>query len=66
MRPAILDFSFEGKHDVRVQIINGEPWFCLKDVCDILTIANPRRVAADILEAEGVRRTPLLLVANSN
>ncbi|AIT49796.1 Bro-N domain-containing protein [Salmonella enterica subsp. enterica serovar Muenchen] len=31
--------NFEGKHDVRVQIINGEPWFCLKDVCEILSVS---------------------------
>ncbi|EAB8969561.1 hypothetical protein RAS56_004699 [Salmonella enterica] len=60
VKAAILDFSFEGKHDVRVQIINGEPWFCLKDVCEVLTIANHRRVAADILDPKGVRKTDTL------
>ncbi|HHL2859228.1 TPA: Bro-N domain-containing protein [Citrobacter freundii] len=57
MKPAVLDFSFDGRRDVRVQVINGEPWFCLKDVCEVLTIVNHRRVAAEILDAKGVRKT---------
>ncbi|EIU1267198.1 hypothetical protein L3488_004196 [Salmonella enterica subsp. enterica serovar Agbeni] len=50
-------FSFRGVDRVRVQVIGREPWFCLKDVCDVLTIANPRRVAAEILDQSGVRKT---------
>lgn len=50
-------FSFKGDHSVRVQSVDGEPWFCLKDVCEVLTIANPRRVAAEILDEKGVRKT---------
>lgn len=30
---------------VRVSIINGVPWFVLKDVCDILGVSNSRMVA---------------------
>lgn len=30
---------------VRVSIINGAPWFVLKDVCDILGVSNSRMVA---------------------
>ncbi len=29
-------------HDARIQVIDGEPWFCLKDACGVLRIANPR------------------------
>ncbi|EBK3072054.1 hypothetical protein MPC91_003473, partial [Salmonella enterica] len=35
----------------------GEPWFCLKDVCDVLNIANSRRVASEVLDQYGVRKT---------
>lgn len=56
MKPAVLNFSFEGKRDVRVQVINGDPWFCLKDVCEVLTIANSRRVASEVLDQGGVRK----------
>ncbi|ECD0598023.1 hypothetical protein EUW55_18530 [Salmonella enterica subsp. enterica serovar Oslo] len=47
--------KFEGKHDVRVQIINGEPWFCLKDVCEILSVsvASPTRFQ---MSMEGVTK----------
>ncbi|MEN3259946.1 BRO family protein [Sodalis endosymbiont of Spalangia cameroni] len=55
-----ISFSFKESHDVRVQVIDGEPWFCLKDVCDILTIANSSRVASDVLDSKGVRKTDTL------
>lgn len=32
-------FCYEQK-TVRTQQINGEPFFCLKDICDILDIKN--------------------------
>lgn len=32
-------FNFES-NEVRTQIVNGEPWFVAKDVCDILGIVN--------------------------
>ncbi|QZN96449.1 BRO-N domain-containing protein [Symbiopectobacterium purcellii] len=48
-------FSFHETHDVRIQLIEGEPWFCLKDVCDILavTVASPSRFQMDM---EGVTK----------
>lgn len=35
---------------VRIQVIDGEPWFCLKDVCDILSVsvASPSRFQMDM------------------
>ena len=37
MNNEINHFYF--KHSsVRVQFINNEPWFCLKDVCEVLSI----------------------------
>lgn len=43
-------FSFDQK-DVRVVMVNDEPWWVLKDVCDVLDIANSRDVA-DRLDAD--------------
>ncbi|GKX54124.1 hypothetical protein SOASR030_02360 [Leminorella grimontii] len=50
-----ISFSFHETHDVRIQVIDGEPWFCLKDVCGILsvTIASPSRFQMDM---EGVTK----------
>lgn len=35
----VFNFSKE-KSPVRVRLINGEPWFVAKDVCEVLGIAN--------------------------
>lgn len=35
-------FRNESFGDVRTTIRNGEPWFCLSDVCRVLTIKNSR------------------------
>lgn len=51
-----ISFSFHETHDVRIQMIGAEPWFCLKDVCEVLTIANSRRVASEVLDQAGVRK----------
>lgn len=50
-----ISFSFHETHDVRIHIIGGEPWFCLKDVCDILSVsvASPSRFQMDM---EGVTK----------
>lgn len=37
----VFSFSQE-KSPVRVQLINGEPWFVAKDVCEVLGISNNR------------------------
>ena len=57
---ALSVFSFQESHPVRVQVIAGEPWFCLKDVCDVLNIANSRRVASEVLDQNGVRKTYII------
>lgn len=41
-------FQFQQSFDVRVQVINGEPWFCLRDVCVVLDI--PR--TSDLVQVE--------------
>ena len=39
-RKELAVFKFEGTHEVRTIIQNGEPWFVAKDVCEILDIRN--------------------------
>lgn len=36
----LVKFEFKS-HEVRTVIIDGEPWFVAKDVCDVLDIQNP-------------------------
>ncbi|EOY5692351.1 Bro-N domain-containing protein [Salmonella enterica subsp. enterica] len=49
-------FSFRGVDRVRVQVIGREPWFCLKDVCDVLSIQNVSQLAGQ-LDEKGVCKT---------
>lgn len=37
-------FNYKNLGGVRVEIRNGEPWFCLKDICDILGLSNSRMI----------------------
>ena len=41
MSNSIVPFQFD-THEIRVIVIDGEPWFVGKDVCDILELANNR------------------------
>lgn len=43
-----VSFSFQESHDVRIQVIDGDPWFCLKDVIEVLDI--PR--TSDLVQVE--------------
>lgn len=45
--------------EVRAQEINGEPWFVLKDVCDVLGIARAS-TAADRLDDDEVGKTDIV------
>lgn len=47
-------FAFHEVHEVRVHVIDGEPWFCLKDVCSVLGIENARDLTAKQLDKDGV------------
>lgn len=51
---AISTFTFHEYHNVRVQIIHGEPWFCLKDICIVLDLNN-RSSKAFGLDERGVQ-----------
>lgn len=44
-------FSYEGK-EVRTIQRNGEPWWVLKDVCDVLELSNSRMVSDRLDEDE--------------
>lgn len=49
----VFNFSQE-KAPIRVQVVNGEPWFVAKDVCDILEHSN-HKVAIKSLDEDEVR-----------
>lgn len=50
-------FTFNQSYKVRTAIIDSEVYFCLADVCDVLDIKNSRRVASEMLDEKGVRKT---------
>ena len=49
----LLTFEFETNQLRTMVDENGEPWFCLKDACTILSVRNPRQVITR-LDAKGV------------
>lgn len=51
-----IAFSFHETHDVRIQVIDGEPWFCLKDVCEVLDIKNVSQLSSQ-LDEKGICKT---------
>lgn len=44
-------FNYNG-NEVRTVQIDGEPWWVLKDVCDVLELSNPSRVAERLEDDE--------------
>ena len=52
-------FSFnQSSTPIRVQVINDEPWFVAKDVCDVLELTN-HRMAIKSLDEDEVNSTYL-------
>jgi prophage antirepressor-like protein len=47
----LVPFSFEN-HAVRVIVIENDPWFVAKDVCDTLGLINHRKAVGDLPENE--------------
>ena len=47
----LQSFSYES-NEVRTIMIDGEPWFVLKDVCQVLGIVNHKNIAARLDEDE--------------
>lgn len=46
-------FTFnENNKPIRVEVIDGEPWFVAKDVCDALTLENSRKATASLEDDE--------------
>ena len=37
-------FNKENLGSIRTAVVDGEPWFCLKDACDILELKQPSKV----------------------
>jgi prophage antirepressor-like protein len=43
---ALASFAYKQMGEVRTATVNGEPWFCLNDVCEVLLLTNSRKVAS--------------------
>ena len=56
MTNQISVFQFQSSYEVRIQLINNEPWFCLKDVCDVLDIKNSSDLLSKQLDRAGVEK----------
>ena len=52
---AISTFTFHESNIIRVQLIDGEPWFCLRDVCNVLNL-NTRSSNSFGLDEKGVQK----------
>lgn len=51
MTTAISVFEFETQ-TIRIAILDGEPWFVAKDLCDVLDVANPSQALSRLEEDE--------------
>lgn len=46
-------FTFnENNKPIRVELVDGDPWFVAKDVCDALTLENSRKATASLDDDE--------------
>jgi len=50
-------FNYEGK-DIRTVQRDGETWWVLKDVCDVLDLSNPSMIADRLDEDEKMKVDP--------
>lgn len=48
---AMKIFSNPEFGEIRTEVINGEPWFCLSDICKALLINNPSQIKTRLNEA---------------
>lgn len=55
MTNQIFHFYFQDSSSVRVQVTDGEPWFCLSDVAKILDIKNTSQLAGQ-LDQRGISK----------
>ncbi|HBT1004056.1 TPA: hypothetical protein MA198_005252 [Klebsiella pneumoniae] len=49
---ALSVFSFQENLPVRVVLVNGEPWFVAKDICDALKLVNSRKALSSLDDDE--------------
>lgn len=63
MSHEVTTYNFNGEN-VRTFVIDGEPWFVLRDICDILELTTPSRVA-ERLPSKGVSKTHTLTSGGS-
>jgi prophage antirepressor-like protein len=69
-----LDIFTYADQQVRTVIADGEPWFVLSDLCNVLGIANPSNVAArldptglnTLRLTEGIRGNPNVTIVNES
>ena len=54
----LVKFDFEG-HVVRTVMIDGEPWWVLRDVCEVLGLGSPHKVA-ERLETDERNQIPVI------
>ena len=54
---ALQVFSFEGK-EIRTVQRSGEPWWVLKDICDVLQLSNPSMIADRLDDDEKAKVEP--------
>lgn len=45
---------------VRLQMIDGDPWFCGKDVCEILGYSNPWKAMQDHVSEDDLTKCEVI------
>ena len=50
-------FNYKGKN-IRTVQLDGESWWVLKDVCDVLELSNPSMIADRLDEDEQMKVDP--------
>lgn len=58
MTAQVIPFTFQ-QHSIRTTLIEGEPWFCLADVCAVLNVDRTSDLLRN-LDAKGVVKNPTL------
>ncbi|MCT7884053.1 MAG: BRO family protein [Lactobacillus iners] len=53
MESGIQTFYFKNE-EIKIKLIDNEPYFNLEDVCKILEIKNPRRAMERLLDKQGI------------
>jgi prophage antirepressor-like protein len=53
MQEELSPFNY-GTNQVRAIAVEGEPWFCASDVCDILGYTNANKAVKDHCKPDGV------------